>query len=98
MSTGMWLNIIFIIFILSKYINNPSLKYFQILKKLYKYFLKTKLIFKYIGILKIYIILGILLDNDIYLNIYNNLDWGGDKNNYYFIINYFFKIVSRAIF
>ena len=57
-----------------------------------------KLIFKYIEVLKIYIILEILLGGDIYLNTYNNSDWDRDKDNYYFIINYFFKIAGRAIF
>ena len=73
------------------------MEYFQALKKLYKYFLGVKLIFKYIGILEIYIILGILLDNNIYLNIYSDLDWGRNKDNYYFIINYFFKIIDKII-
>ena len=91
------MDIIFIIFILNKYINNPSLKYFQILKKLYKYFLRTRLTLKYIGIPKIYIILGVLLDNDIYLNIYSDLDWDKNKDNYYSIINYFFKIAGKVI-
>ena len=77
--------------------SNLFLKYFQILKKLYRYFLGIKLIFKYIKILEVYIILGILLNNNIYFNIYNNLDWGEDKNNYYFIINYFFKIAGKTI-
>ena len=88
----------FAIFILSRYINNLSLKYFQALKKLYRYFLGVRLAFKYIKILEIYIILGILLDNNIYLNIYNNLDWGGNKDNYYSIINYFFEIAGGTIF
>ena len=57
----------------------------------------VKLVFKYTEILKIYIILEILPGNNIYLNIYNNLDWGGDENNYYFITNYFFKIIDGAI-
>ena len=87
----------FAISILNKYINNLSLEYFQVLKKLYRYFLGAKLIFKYIKILKIYIILGILLDSNIYLNIYNNLNWGGNKDNYYSIIDYFFKIADKAI-
>ena len=73
------------------------MKYFQVLKKLYRYFLGAKLIFKYIEVLGVYIILRILSDNNIYLNIYNNLDWGGDKDNYYSMINYFFKIVGGAI-
>ena len=68
------MDIIFIIFILNKYINNPSLKHFQTLKKLYKYLLKTKLILKYIEVPGIYIISEILLNNNIYLNIYNNLN------------------------
>ena len=93
----MWLDIIFIIFILNKYINNLSLEYFQILKKLYKYLLEVRLILKYIKIPKIYIILGILLNNNIYLNIYNNLNWGEDEDNYHFIINYFFKIIDGVI-
>ena len=53
--------------------------------------MEVKLIFKYIGILEIYIISEILLDNNIYLNIYNNLNWGGDENNYYSIIGYFLR-------
>ena len=73
------------------------MEYFQILKKLYKYFLKIRLILKYTEILKVYIILRILSDNNIYLNIYSNLNWDKDKDNYYFIINYFFKIVNRVI-
>ena len=91
------MNIIFIIFILNKYINNPSLKHFQILKKLYKYLLEARLILKYIKVPEIYIISEILSDNNIYLNIYSNSDWGKDKNNCYSIINYFFKIVNKAI-
>ena len=70
----MWLNIAFIISILNKYINNLSSEYFQILKKLYKYFLEIKLAFKYIGIPGTHIISRILPDSNIYLNIYNNLD------------------------
>ena len=54
--------------------SNLFLKYFQTLKKLYKYLLRTKLIFKYIEIPEIYIISKISLDNNIYLNIYNNLN------------------------
>ena len=88
----------FVISILNKYISNSSSEYFQTLKKLYKYFLGIKLIFKYIGVLEIYIILGMLLGGDIYLNIYSDLDWGKDKNNCCFIINYFFKIIGRVIF
>ena len=68
------------------------------MKKLYKYLLEIKLIFKYIGVLGVCIILGILLDNNIYLNTYNNLNWDRDKDNYYFIINYFFEIAGGAIF
>ena len=92
------MDIIFIIFILNRYISNLFLEYFQILKKLYRYLLRIKLILKYIRILEIYIILGILLNNNIYFNTYNNLDWGEDKNNYYFIINYFFEIAGGIIF
>ena len=73
------------------------MEYFQALKKLYKYFLKVKLIFKYTGVSEIYIILRILSGDNIYLNIYNNLDWDKNKNNYYSIINYFFKIADKAI-
>ena len=73
------------------------MEYFQALKKLYRYLLEVRLIFKYIEIPKIYIILEILLDNNIYLNTYNNLDWGGDEDNYYSTINYFFEIAGRAI-
>ena len=91
------MDITFAIFILNKYINNLFLKYFQTLKKLYRYLLKTKLIFKYIGISEIYIILKILSDGNIYLNIYNNLDWDKNKNNYYSITDYFFKIVGGVI-
>ena len=65
---------------------------------MYKYFLGVRLVLKYIKVLGVYIILEILLGDNIYLNIYNNLDWGGDKNNCYFIINYFFKIVGGVIF
>ena len=54
--------------------NNLFLEYFQILKKLYRYFLRVKLVFKYIRILGVYIILGILLGNNIYLNIYSDLN------------------------
>ena len=93
----MWLNIVFIIFILNKYISNLFLEYFQMLKKLYKYFLGIRLIFKYIEILGIYIILGVLLGDDIYFNIYNNLNWDEDEDNCYFIINYFFKIAGGVI-
>ena len=93
----MWLDIIFIIFILNKYINNLFLKHFQTLKKLYKYFLGVKLILKYIGISEVCIISGISPNNNIYLNIYNDLDWDKDENNYYFMINYFFKIANRII-
>ena len=67
------------------------------MKKLYRYLLEIKLIFKYIGILEICIILGVLLGGDIYLNIYSNLNWGGDEDNYYFIIDYFFEIVNKVI-
>ena len=88
---------LFITSILSRYMSNPSLEHFQVLKKLYRYLLGTRLALKYIGILEIYIILGISLDNDIYLNTYNNLDWDRDKDNYYFIISYFFKIADKII-
>ena len=93
----MWLNIIFITSILNRYINNLSLKYFQTLKKLYKYLLETRLTLKYTEVPGVYIILKILLDNNIYLNTYSDLNWGGDKDNYYSIINYFFEIAGRII-
>ena len=73
------------------------MEYFQILKKLYRYLLGVRLILKYIEISEIYIVLGVSLDNNIYLNTYSNLDWGENKNNYYFIINYFFKIAGGVI-
>ena len=60
--------------------------------------MEARLAFKDIKILKIYIILGVSLNSNIYLNIYSNLDWGGNKDNYYFIINYFFEIINKAIF
>ena len=97
MNIKIQLNITFIIFTLNKYISNPSLKHFQALKKLYKYLLEAKLALKYIGILEIYIISEISPNSNIYLNTYNDLDWGKDKNNYYSIINYFFKIAGEAI-
>ena len=59
--------------------------------------MKIRLTLKYIGILGICIISGILLGGNIYLNIYSNLDWGGDEDNYYFIIGYFFEIAGGAI-
>ena len=68
------------------------------MKKLYRYFLRVKLTLKYIEVLGVYIVSEILLGGDIYLNTYNNLDWGGDKDNYCFIIGYFFEIVGGAIF
>ena len=70
----MRLNIIFTIFILSRYMSNLSLKHFQILKKLYRYLLKIKLVFKYTEISEIYIISGILSGSNIYLDIYSNSD------------------------
>ena len=73
-NTRIQLDIAFATSILNKYISNLSLKHFQALKKLYKYFLRAKLTFKYTGIPGAHIILGILLDNNIYLNTYNNLD------------------------
>ena len=73
------------------------MEYFQVLKKLYRYLLRIRLTLKYIGIPGVYIISGISPDNDIYLNTYSDSDWGGDKNNYYSIINYFFKIAGGAI-
>ena len=73
------------------------MEHFQILKKLYKYLLGVKLIFKYIKVPGAYIILKILLDSNIYLNIYNNLNWDRDKDNHYSIINYFFKIAGGVI-
>ena len=88
----------FTISILNKYISNLFLEHFQILKKLYKYFLGARLVLKYIGILGVYIILGILLNGDIYLNTYSNLDWGRDEDNCCSIINYFFEIIGRVIF
>ena len=57
----------------------------------------VRLALKYIEILEIYIILEILLDSNIYLNIYSDLDWGGDEDNYYSTTNYFFKIANKAI-
>ena len=77
--------------------SNLFSKHFQTLKKLYKYFLKIKLTLKYIGVSEAHIILEILLNDNIYLNIYNNSDWNRNKNNHHFIINYFFKITNRVI-
>ena len=93
----MQLDIIFAIFILSRYISNPSLEHFQTLKKLYRYLLGTRLILKYIKVLRARIISGILLDNDIYLDTYSDSNWGRDENNCYSMTNYFFKIAGGAI-
>ena len=77
--------------------SNLSLEHFQVLKKLYRYFLGVRLVFKYTEILEICIVLGVLLGGDIYLDIYSDLDWDKDKNNYYFIIDYFFEIADGVI-
>ena len=93
----MQLDITFIISTLSRYINNLFLKHFQALKKLYRYLLGARLALKYIEISEICIVSGISLDNNIYLNTYNNSDWDKDENNYYSIISYFFKIADKVI-
>ena len=98
MGIEMWLNITFAISILSRYISNPSLEHFQALKKLHKYLLGIRLILKYTGILRAYIVSGMLLGGDIYLNAYNNSDWGRNKDNCHSTTNYFFEIADEAIF
>ena len=91
------MNIIFATSTLSRYINNLSLENFQVLKKLHRYLLGIRLILKYTGILGAHIVSGVLLGDDICLNTYNNLDWGGDEDNHHSIIDYFFEIVGGAI-
>ena len=77
--------------------SNLSLEYFQALKKLYKYLLGVRLVFKYTEVPGARIISGILLGGDIYLNIYSDSDWGKDKDNCCSIINYFFEIADKTI-
>ena len=57
-----------------------------------------RLVLKYIEVPEVYIISEILLNNNIYLDIYNNLDWGRDEDNYYSTTDYFFEIVGGVIF
>ena len=97
MGIGMRLDIVFIIFMLSKYISNPSLEHFQALKKLHRYLLGARLAFKYTGIPGAHIISGVLLGGDICLNAYSDLDWGGDKDNRHSTTGYFFEIAGGAI-
>ena len=54
--------------------SNLSLEYFQALKKLHRYLLGARLALKYIGVLGAYIVLEMLLNNNICLNAYSDLD------------------------
>ena len=82
---------------LSRYMSNPSSEHFQTLKKLYRYLLGTKLALKYTGVPEARIISGISPGGNIYLNTYNNSDWGGDKDNHRSTTGYFFEIADGAI-